>query len=49
MYCSGDAVIDKDEFRTAYTSFGLKAEVCDQAFDKFSDVRSAKYITYLKS
>ncbi|XP_067938940.1 sarcoplasmic calcium-binding proteins I, III, and IV-like [Watersipora subatra] len=34
---SGDNVIDKEEFRQAYTSFGLSADVCDSAFDKFSD------------
>ena len=32
-------MIDKDEFRLAYTSFGLSAEQCDGAFDKFSEVR----------
>jgi Ca2+-binding EF-hand superfamily protein len=34
---SGDNVIDKDEFRLAYTSFGLSAEQCDSAFDAFSE------------
>lgn len=38
FYTTGDSVIDKDEFRLAYTSFGLTAETCDTAFDKFSDV-----------
>lgn len=38
FFVLGDAVIDKDEFRLAYTSFGLKESVCDEAFDKFSDV-----------
>lgn len=43
---SGDNVIDKDEFRLAYTSFGLTAEQCDSAFDKFSDVSSSASSTF---
>lgn len=39
MYCViADNVIDKEEYRKAYTGFGLPAEQCDKAYDSFTNV-----------
>lgn len=35
----GDDVIDKNEYRNAYTEFGVSGDQCDKAYDIFTDVR----------
>ena len=35
---SGDQKIDKNEYTTVYTSYGLQKDECEKAFEKFAEV-----------
>ena len=35
---SGDGFIDKSEYTTVYTSYGISKEECEKSFDTFAEV-----------
>ena len=39
FYVLGDNFIDKEEYTTVYTGYGLAQEDCHKAFEKFQQVR----------
>ena len=44
---TGDRYIDKDEYTTVYTSYGLSQEDCHKAFDKFAPVSKTTFDAHL--